>query len=78
MTTQSLSWWRDTILPVGVFAVVVASFVAVVVWPWPNEDKAVVLCDKAVNALLNSKDLVEVTRAGIIIDQARCSVRRRL
>jgi hypothetical protein len=36
------------------------------------------LCDRAVNALLTSKDLVEVTRAGIIVDRLDCSIGRRL
>ncbi len=36
------------------------------------------VCDRAVDALLNSGDLVEVQRAGILIDQLRCSVARRL
>ena len=35
-------------------------------------------CDQAVDALLNSRDLVEVQRAGILIDQLNCSVARRL
>lgn len=36
------------------------------------------LCDKAVEALLHSTDLVEVTRAKTIIEQIPCSIRRRL
>ena len=40
--------------------------------------KARAKCDEAVEALLYSKDLVEVTRAGIIVDQLNCDVRRRL
>lgn len=36
------------------------------------------LCDRAVEALLNSADLVEVTRAGIIIRRLDCSIGRRL
>jgi hypothetical protein len=34
--------------------------------------------DEAVEALLYSKDLVEVTRAGVLIEQLNCGVRRRL
>lgn len=44
----------------------------------PNPDPEVRLCDKAVEALLHSKDLVEVTRAGIIIRQVNCDIGRRL
>jgi hypothetical protein len=36
------------------------------------------LCDQAVAALLHSKDLVEVQRAGIIIREIPCGVGRRL
>jgi hypothetical protein len=36
------------------------------------------LCDRAVDELLNSKDLVEVTRAGIVIQEIPCSIMRRL
>jgi hypothetical protein len=35
-------------------------------------------CDEAVEALLTSKELVEVTRAGFLIRQLNCSVGRRL
>ena len=36
------------------------------------------LCDQAVEALLHSKDLVEVTRAGIIIREIPCGIGMRL
>lgn len=36
------------------------------------------LCDQAVEALLHSKDLVEVQRAGIIIREVNCGIGRRL
>jgi hypothetical protein len=36
------------------------------------------LCDRAVDALLHSKDLVEVQRAGIIIREVNCGIGRRL
>jgi len=36
------------------------------------------LCDRAVEALLNSTELVEVTRAGIVIRRLDCSIGRRL
>lgn len=36
------------------------------------------LCDRAVEALLNSQDLVEVTRAGTIVTYLNCSISRRL
>jgi hypothetical protein len=42
------------------------------------DGKARALCDTQVAALLQSKDLVEVTRAGIVINRLECSIRRRL
>ena len=36
------------------------------------------LCDQAVAALLHSKDLIEVQRAGIIIRQVNCGIGNRL
>lgn len=44
----------------------------------PREDKVHALCDHAVEALLTSNDLVEVTRAGIVIRYMNCSVSRRV
>jgi hypothetical protein len=41
-------------------------------------DPEVRLCDQAVEALLHSKDLVEVTRAGIIIRTVNCGIGKRL
>jgi hypothetical protein len=41
-------------------------------------DPEVRLCDQAVDALLHSKELVEVTRAGIIIQQVNCGIGKRL
>ena len=44
----------------------------------PAYSEQVKACDRAVDALLNSHDLVEVQRAGILIDNLDCSVARRL
>lgn len=41
-------------------------------------DKVHALCDKEVEALLNSKDLVEVQRAGFLVRWMDCNVSRRL
>jgi hypothetical protein len=55
-----------------------ATLAEVIILPVPHETQARELCDRAVNALLNSKDLVEVTRAGIIVNQVSCDIPRRL
>jgi hypothetical protein len=44
----------------------------------PSDDPEVRLCDQAVDTLLHSKDLVEVTRAGIIIQHVNCGIGKRL
>ena len=36
------------------------------------------VCDRYVNTLLNSSDISEITRAGIIVRQTPCDLRRRL
>jgi hypothetical protein len=46
--------------------------------PFPGEPQEHALCDRAVDALLHSKELVEVTRAGIIIQQVNCGIGKRL
>jgi hypothetical protein len=40
--------------------------------------KSRAVCDQAVDTLLNSKDLVEVTRAGFIVHRLECSISQRL
>ena len=36
------------------------------------------VCDRAIDMLFNSRDLIEVQRAGILIDNIGCSVSKRL
>lgn len=43
----------------------------------PTEKRSA-LCDVMVDQLLNSKDLVEVTRAGILVDRLNCRMWGRL
>lgn len=43
-----------------------------------HESKVRRLCDQEVEALLTSTDLVEVTRAGIIVNYLDCNISRRL
>jgi hypothetical protein len=77
----------------GTFALLVLS-AGVVVWlylshhtvsisiPTPpalTQDRAeVLLCDKEVDALLHSKDPIEIARAGIIIQSVNCGIGKRL
>jgi hypothetical protein len=63
--------------PLAVFAAGVASVVALTL-PFPSDRAERRLCDRAVDALLHSKDLVEVERAGIIIREVSCGIGRRL
>jgi hypothetical protein len=61
------------------FAVAAASWALVLAVPFPSPSHAEHrLCDQAVDALLHSKDLVEIERAGIIIREVNCGIGRRL
>jgi hypothetical protein len=47
--------------------------------PVLTQDRAeVLLCDKEVDALLHSKDPIEIARAGIIIQSVNCGIGKRL
>lgn len=66
------------------FAFLGASFAFLawaIVWPGPQGSTSSVTrakCDEVVETLLTSRDLVEVNRAGILIDRLNCGVSRRL
>lgn len=72
--------WPDWKFFAGMVAVLLAAFgfgLAISTPPsYRAEERA--LCDRAVSALVSSPDLVEVTRAGIIVRQLRCGIGRRL
>lgn len=55
-----------------------AGFVMAVALPIHGDKRIKALCNSSVETLLNSKDLVEVTRAGILIRRLDCSIRWRL
>ena len=55
-----------------------AASALVLAMPFPGEHAERRLCDRAVDTLLHSKDLVEVQRAGIIIREVNCGIGRRL
>ena len=44
----------------------------------PYDQAERLLCDKEVDDLLHSKDLAEVTRAGILVNAIPCAIGRRL
>jgi hypothetical protein len=73
---------RDRFYVIGIAALAaigLVGFILVIDYFAAGPDgKARALCDEQVAALLQSKDLVEVTRAGIIINRLECSMRRRL
>lgn len=52
-----------------------------IAWPGPEgstTSKTRAKCDEVVDTLLNSRYLVEVSRAGILIDRLNCNIGRRL
>jgi hypothetical protein len=71
-------WFWGFSLPVLLAVVSGAASVAALTMPFPGEHAQRRLCDRAVDALLHSKDLVEVQRAGIIIREVNCGIGRRL
>lgn len=44
----------------------------------PSGQRGRAACDRYAQVLLHSTDLVEITRAGIIVREMSCSLRRRL
>lgn len=60
------------------FAVPLVTFVVVVAIPSPGERQVTALCDEAVQALLVTRDAVELDRAKFLIRWFNCSIRRRL
>lgn len=70
------SRFRPLLLPGLFIAAIYAGVTLAIAWPsYPVEQR---LCDQAVDALLDSKDLVEVERAGMLIRELSCSIGRRL
>ena len=67
-------WWRHP--PASVPALVQS--VSTIVQDSPADQAEHLLCDKEVDDLLHSKDLVEVTRAGILVNAVNCGIGRRL
>lgn len=65
-----------TLLFLGVFGAAPALLFALL--PESSYAPERALCDRVVKTLLTSADLVEVTRAGIIVNRLNCSVGRRL
>jgi hypothetical protein len=64
-------WWRYP--PASVPALVQS-----VVQDSPTDQAERLLCDKEVDDLLHSKDLADVTRAGILVNAIPCGIGRRL
>jgi hypothetical protein len=61
-----------------IVALAVVAFGYAIFTPWPYEAEERALCDRSVAALLTSKDLVEVTRAGMIVDRLKCRIGQRI
>ena len=71
--TMLLSW-----LPMTIAVISAGVAVSIALMPFPHQAAERRLCDQAVDALVHSKDLVEVERAGIIIRELDCAIGRRL
>ena len=80
MTLQSAARRVPWFSTVSVFLAVIAAAAGILILqlPFPSYRAERRLCDRAVDALLHSKDMVEVQRAGIVIREVDCSIGRRL
>lgn len=78
MTSHLAEWLAGvgSALFIGVAAG--AAFWLIIIVDFPGDREEHALCDRAIDALVHSNDLVEVTRAGIIIRELNCSIGRRL
>jgi hypothetical protein len=68
-------WWR---YPPPASVPTLVKSVSTIVQDSPADQAEHLLCDKEVDDLLHSKDLVEVTRAGILVNTVNCGIGRRL
>jgi hypothetical protein len=64
-------WWFTLMLASAAASILMLSIPL-------SKDAASVMCDKAVATLLNTRDLVELTRADILIRSLNCSISPRL
>lgn len=71
------SWTQITVIGAAI-SLSLLLLTLVIVPPGSSYNKGRELCNQAVENLLKSKDLVEVTRAGIIINRLECSIGKRL
>lgn len=72
------SWTQITVIGATISIGSLLLLTLVIVPPGSSYNKGRELCNQAVENLLKSKDLVEVTRAGIIINRLECSIGKRL
>ena len=83
-TARAIHFWRrlwrlDTIVLFAFGSVVILLMILnIKMFTSPSVNEERKACDTAVDALLNSRDLIEVQRPGILIDNLNCSVSRRL
>lgn len=56
----------------------ISTLVVIMFLDTPQDIRIRAACDKYVSALINSDSLLEVTRAGLIVDHLHCGVRRRI
>ena len=67
-------WLLTLVLACAITAVTVS----LILRPFPPSPREVALCDQAVAAMLDGRDLVELQRADLILRHLECRVRRRV
>lgn len=76
---KAIFWeYRGLILAWIAVGLAFAGLLAVIFMDFPSDKKVRIACDKYVAVLMTSDSLVEITRAGILVDRLSCGMRRRL
>lgn len=68
---------------VGMLAVLVGAFAFVGAWllmasAQPHWMTTSITCDRAIEAVMTSRDVIEIERGGVLINALGCDVRRRI
>lgn len=73
--------WKHMLWGIGwtlYFVFMAACFWFIVYYETPSEKRAKIACDLYVSTLINSDDIVEITRANAMIEHLNCRVHSRL
>jgi len=81
ISTATISTFKQNlsfIVSMAVLALSIAGLWIIVLMDTPSDKRVRAACDHYAAILLGSDSLLEVTRAGLLVDQLNCSMRRRV